>query len=143
MSTDAPGPPVPPAARARSTLRLHGAVILVLLLVEVLVGNLLAMAGSPYPKLTLYAHVGLAVLLVLVTAGAVGVATRRGSRRQAALAALTFAATFGAAVGGVLFLDGGGAAAALDAMEGLAGLALLGSVLLIVWGSLAASPAGA
>ncbi|HTT16789.1 MAG TPA: hypothetical protein VMH49_05485 [Thermoplasmata archaeon] len=134
MSTPSPGAPGARSPRRRASLRVHGVLILVIALAEVLLGNALANDGSPYPASTLYAHVGIAVLLVLLTIGALVVAVRGHPMRSRAIALVTFLATLGAALGGTIFLDAGGSNVALDLMEGLPVLTLLGAILLIVWG---------
>ena len=51
-----------------SSLRYHAVPFLVLVLAEILVGNQLALAGSPYPVGYLAAHIGLSVLLIALGA---------------------------------------------------------------------------
>ncbi len=133
-STASSSVPTAPPHR-NQMLRVHGIVIVVLVVVEVLIGNALAVAGSPYPALTLDAHVGVAALLVLVTVGAVVVSVRQRATWGRVAAVVAFVASLGAAISGTVFLQAGMATAPLDAMESLAGVALLGGLLLIVWGS--------
>lgn len=124
---------VPPTHDTR--IRTGAVAILVLLLAELLLGDLLAMVGSPYPVGYLAAHIALSILLVGLVAHVLVRSTRTPSRPARLAAGLTFVSTLGATLGGTVFLLGGGADAALYAMEGLGGIALLGAILLIVWGS--------
>jgi hypothetical protein len=116
-------------------IRLGAAAILVLLLAELLLGNQLAVVGSPYPVGYLAAHVVLSILLIGLTAHVLVRSSRLPSRPAKAIAGLTFLSAVGATIGGTVFLLGGGSSIALYAMEGLGGLAVLGAILLIVLGS--------
>jgi len=109
-------------------------VVLVLVLVEILVGNQLALAGSPYPLAYLAGHIALAVIVSGFAAHVLLRAVRRRHAPVRAAAAITFVAAVGATLGGTWFLVGGMTNPALYAMEGLGGLALLGALLVIVWG---------
>ena len=51
------------------------------------------------------------------------------------LAGITFIAALGATISGTVFLLGGQSNGALYGMEGLGGLALLGALLMIIFGS--------
>jgi hypothetical protein len=109
--------------------------MLVLLIVEGALGGQLAIEGSPYPVGYLAAHIVLAILLVGFTGHAFRLALRlpKGSLKVAA--AITFLTTLGATLAGTVFLLGGQATSAFDAMEGLFGVALIGAILLLVLGS--------
>jgi hypothetical protein len=119
---------------ARVSLRVLAVVIVVLLIGEILLGNQLALAGSPYPFGYLAAHVVLAVLLVGATAGLNNLSFRQPRWIARISAVVTFVASVGAAFAGTAFLYAGQGSPALDTMEALGGVALLGSILLIVWG---------
>ena len=129
------GPPtaVPPAKDRR--LRRWAIPILILLLAEILVGNQLAVVGSPYPTSYLAAHIAVAALLVVVTGVALAISVRLPSWPARLLATVTFLGALGATAGGTLFLYAGGAQSDLDIMEGLGVIALLTDILLIVWGA--------
>jgi hypothetical protein len=116
-------------------------VIIVLLIGEILIGTQLAMAGSPYPVGYLAAHVVVAVLLVGVTTGVNVLAYRQPRWPVRISATVTFIAAVGATFSGAIFLDVGQSSSALYAMEVLGGVALLGSILLIVWGGRPSSSA--
>jgi len=116
-------------------LRVRAIPILVLLLGEILLGNQLAVVGSPYPLGYLAAHVVLSILLVGFTAHVLLASLRLPRAATKFAAGFTFVATLGATLGGTAFLLGGGSLASLYAMEVLGGFALLGAILLIVWGS--------
>ena len=131
----------PRVSEARNTaLRMRAVPMLVLLVVEGVLGGQLAIVGSPYPIGYLAAHIVLAVLLVGFTGHAFQLALRlpKGSLKVAA--AVTFLTTLGATVAGTVFLLGGGATSAFDAMEGLFGVALVGAILLLVLGSVVTPP---
>ncbi len=138
MSATPSPTPVPPAPPIRPSLRAQGVVILVLLVVEVLLGSELARIGPPYPWSWLGAHIGLGILLFLVAGNAFGISLRHAQGFVRVAGGLTCLATLGAVLSGFAFLFGGQSNAALYGMEGLAVVALLGSVLLIVFGSNAA-----
>jgi len=128
-----PNPAPDPTSRGGS-LRVRAVVVFVLLIVEVLVGNELALAGSPYPLGYLAAHIVLAVLLTGFTSHVL-LASIRGYRGSTRIAAgVTFVTTLGALLSGTVFLLAGQSNAALVGMEALAVLALLGAILLMVWG---------
>jgi hypothetical protein len=116
-------------------VRLRGIGLLVLVVGELLVGNELALAGSPYPIGYLAAHIVLAILLVGLSAHATLLAFRRSGSVAKAAGLLALLGTAGAGVAGVDFLYGGQGNPALDAMEALGGLALLAAILLIAFGS--------
>ncbi len=142
MSTNAPPPatPVPPAPR-NSNLRYRGVLLFVFVLVEILIGNQLALSnGPPYPIVYLVLHVLVAIGLVLGSGYALMIALRLPSRAAQGVAALTFVAALGATISGTVFLYGGQSNSALLGMEGFGGLALLGALLLIVFGSVPIAP---
>jgi len=124
---------VPPARDTR--IRVGAVAIFVLLLAELLLGNQLAVVGSPYPVGYLAAHIVLSILLIGFTAHVLVRSTRLPSRPAKVVAGLTFLSAVGATIGGTVFLLSGGGSNALYAMEGLGGLAVLGAILLIVFGS--------
>ena len=135
------GDPSPPPANSAlsptrdSTLRVRAVPTLVLLLAETLVGNELAVVGSPYPLGYLAAHVVLSLLLVGFTAHIFLRSLRLPSAAARVAGGVTFLSTLGATISGSVFLWGGGSQFAVDGMEGLAGLAILGAILLLVFGS--------
>jgi hypothetical protein len=112
--------------------------------VEILVGNQLAEVGSPYPVGYLAAHVVLSVVLIAFTGHALMFAFRRPRTALRVSAAVTFVTTLGATLSGTVFLLAGQSPSALTGMEALGVIALLGSILLIVWGggSPEATPSG-
>ncbi len=118
-----------------TSIRIRAVAIFVLLLAELLLGNQLAVVGTPYPVGYLATHIVLSILLIGLAAHVVVRSTRLPSGPAKAVAWLTFVSTLGATIGGTVFLVAGGSSIALYAMEGLGALAVLGAVLLIVWGS--------
>jgi hypothetical protein len=116
-------------------LRARAVPLLLLLLVEALLGNQLAVVGSPYPLGYLVAHVALAVLLVAFSTHVLVLARRLPGVPARTAAWVTFVSTIIATAGGTAFLFGGQSSAALYAMVAFAGVAILGAVLLLVWGS--------
>jgi len=130
-----------PTPSTGPSLRIHGLVLFVLLIAELLLGNQLAVIGSPYPIGWIAAHVGLALVTIAfsVLAFLVSLPSARVAARASSL--VTSLATIGATVSGTLFLYAGGSRGSLIGMEALGGIALLGSILLIVWGSSATPPA--
>jgi len=118
-----------------SSLRYHAVPFLVLVLAEILVGNQLALAGSPYPVGYLAAHIGLSVLLIALGTYLVLLAHRLHRARAWIPSWLCLVSVVLATVSGTDFLWGSGAQSTLYAMEGFGGLALLGSFLLIIFGS--------
>jgi len=116
-------------------LRLRAVPIFILLIAEILVGNELALAGSPYPVSFLAAHIVIALLLIGVTAHAFRISIQLPKASARVAAGLTFLASFGATLSGTLFLLAGGSNAALNGMEAFGLIALLGDILLLVWGS--------
>jgi len=135
-----PNPVVSTSPPARDTrLRYRAVPFLVLVLAEILVGNQLAVVSSPYPVGYLAAHVGLSIALIVW--GGYLVVTAYQMRRVLArvLSGLCFGPVVIATLSGTVFLLGGGSQAALYAMEGFGGLAFLGSILLILWGSFPSS----
>jgi hypothetical protein len=110
--------------------------LVVLVVLEILVGNALAVAGSPYPLPYLAAHVILAILLVGLSAHAVVIAQGRGGGLARGSAILALLGSVGAGISGTLFLYAGQSDLALTAMEALGGLALLGGILLLATGGL-------
>ncbi len=137
MASTAPSTASPAPPARNSKVRLLGLPILVLVGVEIYLGNALAIAGSPYPSNLLDAHIGAAALLILFSAAAVAVAWRLPRRLLRAASAVTFLAAVGATASGSIFLWHGQANAALDGMEGCAGIVLLGALILLIWGSVA------
>ncbi len=118
-----------------SRLRYHAIPFLVLVLAEILVGNELALAGSPYPVGYLAAHIGLSILLILLGAYLVIISYRLHRPPAWILSGLCFVSVVIATLSGTDFLIGGGAQGTLYAMEGFGGLALLGSIILVIVGS--------
>jgi len=135
-TTAAPTPSAPaPANPPDRRLRWLGILTLILTVAVSTVGGSLALEGSTYSISYLGGHVGLAVVLILVSAWAV-VLSRRLSSRPARIAAhMVLGSAILAFVAGIVFLEAGQSNGALYAMEGFAGLAVLASLLLIVWGS--------
>ena len=118
-----------------TAIRMRAIPMLVLLIVEGVLGGQLAIVGSPYPIGYLAAHIVLAILLVGFTAHAVRRALRLPKASLKVAATITFLTTLGATLAGTVFLLGGGAMSAFDAMEALFGVALIGAILLLVLGS--------
>jgi hypothetical protein len=129
------GNPPPAGPRTDRRLRIVAVPVLVGLVAESLVGSRLATAGSPYPTSLLATHIGLSIALVLLTGYAVGLSIRLRASPGRVVAALTFVATLGATASGTVFLLAGQSGIALGGMEGLAVVAILGAILLLVWGS--------
>lgn len=115
-------------------LRILAIPVLALWIVEVVLGNTLALDGSPYPSDLLIGHVLVAILAVLLTGFAVGVAFRSGQRRGLYAAGVTHGSTLAATISGLVFLFAGQNQYALDGMEGFAGVMLLGIILMALFG---------
>jgi hypothetical protein len=128
-----------PIAPAVPSVRIRAFSIFVLVILEALVGNTLAFESS-YSVAVLAAHIALALVIVAVSAHVVWVAVRyyRVPARVAAL--FTLVSAVGATIGGTVFLLAGSNVAGLDAMEGFSGVAILGAILLLVWGGRSAAP---
>ncbi|MGI0071582.1 MAG: hypothetical protein ACRECT_05905 [Thermoplasmata archaeon] len=117
-----------------STLRRRAIPLLVGLIVEALVGSLLSNT-NPYNLAYLGTHIGLALLIVVFSGYALILSLRRSKASARAAAGLTFITTLGATVSGTVFLLGGSSPIALDAMQALAVVAILGAILLMVFGA--------
>jgi hypothetical protein len=123
----------PPGATSRGSLRAWGILLLVMFLLTSAVGGSLALESS-YLAVTLASHIGLALVtlgLAGYSASFVGRAYKALPRACSGLAALS---ALGATIAGTIFLLGGQSNPALYAMEGLAGLGILASLLLVVFG---------
>jgi len=132
VPTTIAGPPPPTPARDQA-LRLLAIGILVVLIGEVLIGNTLA--GGPWTTPLLALHIGVAFLLVILTGLALLLSFRSRGTKNKVTAAVVFLTALGATISGTIFLTAGQNVRALDAMEGLPVLTLIGAILLIVWGS--------
>jgi len=145
MSNPAPTPaPVAWAAPRGPSVRIRGVALFVLLIVEILLGNQLAVVGSPYPVGYLAAHIGLGLVLIGFSGYSLWVAARIGRGSATASAALTCLTTVGAVISGFVFLFGNQSNGALLGMEAFGGVALLGAILMVVFGgsrTAAAAPA--
>jgi uncharacterized membrane protein len=119
---------------SRLSLRGRGVVIFLLLILEVVLGSRLAALGSPYPDNWLGAHIGLGLLLMGFSGYVLYAAARAGRAVATTSAALTCLATVGAVVSGFVFLLGNQSNGALLAMEAFGVVALLGALLLIIFG---------
>lgn len=131
----AQGSPLSSSSNSRGPgLRVRGIVILILVLTDILLGNQLALTGSPFPPGYLVAHVIVTAAVVGFAAHSVVIAFRahRWSARVATL--LTLVTSVGATVAGAAFLLEGEAAGPLRGMEILGGLAFLGALLVVVIG---------
>ena len=133
-ATRSPSEPSPGAvASTGPSLRAFGLVVLVMFVLTSAVGGSLALESS-YLPVTLASHIGLALVTLGVAgyaASAVGRVYRALPRVAAGLAALC---ALGATVAGTVFLVGGQTNAALYAMEGLAGVGVLASIVMMVAG---------
>jgi hypothetical protein len=137
----APSNVAPAAPQKKSqSLRVHAVVLLVLVIIESAVGGSLALEGSTYSLGYLGGHIGLAVLLVLLSAWVLVLARRVAAPLAQIAAGITLLACIGATIAGTVFLTAGQSNGALDAMEGFAGVAVLTSLILIVVGSVRDSP---
>ena len=118
-----------------TSIRIRAVAIFVLLLAELLLGNQLAVVGTPYPVGYLATHIVLSILLIGLAAHVVVRSTRSAERagQGSRLAHVRFHA--GRHDWGNGLSRRRGSSIALYAMEGLGALAVLGAVLLIVWGS--------
>lgn len=129
-----PSAPAPKVSEQRGTpLRYWGLLIFVFFLLTSAVGGSLALESS-YLVVTLASHIGLALATLALAgfaASTLGRSYRTVPRASAALAALS---ALGATIAGTVFLLGGQSTAALYAMEGFAGLGLLSSLLMILFG---------
>ena len=122
-----------------ASLRIRALGMLVLLLVIATVGGSLALESS-YVLAYLALHVGLAVLLVGFSAHVLIAAFRSAKTPAKAGALIAFLCALGATIAGTFFLFGGGSDLALDFMEGLTVVGVIGIILILVWGSVPASP---
>ena len=118
-----------------ASLRMRAVGMLVVLLALATVGGTLALEGSSYVLGYLALHIVLAILLVGFSAHVFMATLRLSNTPARASAGLALLSALGATVGGSIFLFVGGNPIALDAMEGLTGVALLGIVLLILFGA--------
>ena len=116
------------------SLRVRGAVIFALVLADILLGNHLAEAGSPYPLGYLAAHIGVTVAVLAFSGHAVLASRRSVGWAPSASALLTLLASLGATFAGAAFLLEAGARGPLLGMEGFGVLAFLGTIMLIVFG---------
>ncbi len=132
-----PASPAPaPSANLPSdglSLRVWGVVLLVMFLLTSTVGGSLA-SESRYVAATLASHIGLALVTVGIGGYATSVVGRRYRVLPRVLTGVTALAALGATIAGSIFLLGGQSDPALYAMEGLAGLGILASLLMIVFG---------
>ena len=133
-NTDPKAVAVRAAGPPGASLRLRGSALFVLLVVEVLLGSELANLGSPYPISLLAAHILIGLALIGFSGYTLLVATRGFRAAARGSAVLTCLATVAAVVAGFVFLFGGQTAGAELSMEGFGVLALLGALLLIVFG---------
>lgn len=136
----AAAPPVTalPRVRRDRRLRWRGVAIFIFGIAEFLIGNELAVAGSPYPLIWLILHVLVALGLVIGAGGTIWIALRLRSGTNLAIGTLTFLFALGATISGTVFLFAGQNNGALYAMELLGGLTILGGLLLIIFGSVPA-----
>jgi len=116
-------------------LRILAIPILALIFAEALFGSSLASEGSSYSPEYLAAHVGVAAVLCALALFSVIYAFLRFGWRTRTAAGLTAVAVVGATLAGTVFYFGGQSGAALNGMESLTGVALIGAILLILWGS--------
>ena len=129
-----PSPPAPATTAASwASLRFWGILLLVFFVLTSTVGGSLALESS-YLAVTLASHIGLA----LVTLGLGGYATSFVGRSYKAMprgfAGLCALSALGATIAGTIYLLGGQAAGALDAMEAFALIGILAALLMIVFG---------
>lgn len=139
-ATPAPASTAPAPGGLGQNLRVRGLVILILVLIEILLGNQLAVAGSPYPLAYLAGHIALALIVSGFAAHAFLIARRWPGTAIRVASGLTFLAAVAATLGGTWFLVGGMTNPALYTMEGSGGLAFLGSILIIVFGGRPSAP---
>jgi hypothetical protein len=138
----APSPANPnPSPPRDARLRYHAIPFLILVLAEIFVGTQLANAGSPYPSGYLDAHVGLSVLMIALGAYLVAIAYPMHLPRAWFPSWLSFVSVVIASASGTKFLVSGGPQVALYSMEGFGALALLSSILLVVFGTFPAPSA--
>jgi len=117
-----------------ASLRIRAVGMLVLLLLVAVLGGELA-GESSYTWPYLAAHIVLAVLLIGFSAH-VFMAAIRGAKAPAKVGAgVAFVSAVGATISGTVFLLGGSNPIALDGMEGLAIVAVVGILLILIWGS--------
>ena len=124
---------MPVSAASAISLRRWGILVIVMFVLTSAVGGSLA-AESSYLLVTLASHIGLALVTLGVSAfGAAFVARpyQSSSKAGAGLAAL---AALGGVIAGTIFLTDGQSNAALYAMEGFAGLGVLGGILMVILG---------
>ncbi|HTT72813.1 MAG TPA: hypothetical protein VMG99_01495 [Thermoplasmata archaeon] len=136
MASTNPAPPANPAPEVSSTggsLRLWGVLLLVLFLVTSTVGGSLALESS-YLFVTLASHIGLALVTLGVSVYAVAFVGRAYRAVPQGFAGLAALSALGATIAGTVFLVGGQSNGALYAMEGLAGIGILASLVVIVVG---------
>jgi len=129
----ATGPAGTPAGTGGVSVRTLGLAVLVLVIAEIALGAVLD--SVTYTNLLVGVHVTIALLLVVVTAGATVVAFRAGAPRPRVAGAVSLVSALGATAAGTVYLLGSQSLAALDAMAGLALPLLIGGILMIVWGT--------
>jgi hypothetical protein len=118
---------------SRVSLRVWGVLLLVMFLLTSVVGGSLALESS-YLAVTLASHIGLAVVtlgLAVYGAAVLGRPYRAPSKALVGLAGLS---ALIATIAGTVFLLAGSNSSALYAMEVFAGVGILASLLLIVFG---------
>jgi hypothetical protein len=132
-ATSKSGSPESPGVATVSSLRYWGVLVFVLFFLTSAVGGSLALESS-YVLVTLASHIGLALVTLLAAGYAtsfVGRYYRAAPRASAGLAAL---AALGATIAGTIFLVGGQSNSALFAMEGLAAVGILASIMMVIFG---------
>jgi hypothetical protein len=118
---------------AGRSLRSWGILIFVFFLLTSAVGGSLALESS-YLVVTLASHIGLALVTLGLAAYASSFVGRTYNALPRASAGLSALSALGATIAGTLFLVHGQGTGPLEAMEGLAGLGLVASLLMIVFG---------
>ncbi len=125
--------PRPPKSTTWASLRVWGVLLLVMFLLTSAVGGSLALESS-YLLVTLASHIGLAVVTLGLAGYGGAILGRRYKPLPRAFVGLAALSALVATIAGTIFYLGGQSNMALYAMEGFAGLGILASLLLIVFG---------
>jgi hypothetical protein len=125
--------PIAPKSAKGISLRGWGVILLVMFLLTSAVGGSLALESS-YVLATLVSHIGLALITLGLSGYGAAVLGRKYKALPQAFAGLAALSALIATIAGTIFYFGGQSNPALYAMEGFAGLGILASLLLIVFG---------
>jgi hypothetical protein len=121
------------SATADRRLRIFAIPILIATVVEGILGS--ALFSESLTVWNALPHIILALVMVEMTAHAFVISLRLRGLRHKVAAALAMVSTLGATISGAIFLFAGESPAALESMEVTTGLLVVGTLLLLLWGS--------